>query len=34
MGGGNKLSFADRGTKLPLTLGHEPIGIVQAVGSA
>ena len=34
LGGGNKLSFADRGTKLPLTLGHEPIGTVQAVGSA
>jgi propanol-preferring alcohol dehydrogenase len=34
MGGGNKLKLADRGTQLPLTLGHEPIGTVQAVGSA
>jgi len=34
MGGGNKLMLGERGTKLPLTLGHEPIGTVQAVGSA
>lgn len=34
LGGGNKLNLADRGTQLPLTLGHEPIGTVQAVGSA
>jgi D-arabinose 1-dehydrogenase-like Zn-dependent alcohol dehydrogenase len=32
LGGGNKLKLSDRGTQLPLTLGHEPIGIVQAVG--
>lgn len=34
LGGGNQQRFADRGIKLPLTLGHEPIGVVQAVGSA
>ena len=34
LGGGNKLKLADRGTKLPLTPGHEPIGAVVAVGSA
>ncbi len=34
MGGGNKMKLSDRGTQLPLTLGHEPIGVVQAVGSA
>jgi D-arabinose 1-dehydrogenase-like Zn-dependent alcohol dehydrogenase len=34
MGGGNKLMLGERGTKLPLTPGHEPIGTVQAVGSA
>ncbi len=34
MGGGNKLKLSDRGTQLPLTPGHEPIGVVQAVGSA
>jgi D-arabinose 1-dehydrogenase-like Zn-dependent alcohol dehydrogenase len=33
LGGGNKLKLSDRGTQLPLTLGHEPIGIVQAVGA-
>jgi D-arabinose 1-dehydrogenase-like Zn-dependent alcohol dehydrogenase len=32
LGGGNKLKLAERGTQLPLTLGHEPIGVVQAVG--
>ncbi|MBN8491949.1 MAG: alcohol dehydrogenase catalytic domain-containing protein [Burkholderiales bacterium] len=32
LGGGNKLKLSDRGTQLPLTLGHEPIGVVQAVG--
>ncbi len=32
LGGGNKLKLSDRGTQLPLTLGHEPIGIVHAVG--
>lgn len=34
LGGGNKLKLADRGTTLPLTPGHEPIGTVVAVGSA
>jgi D-arabinose 1-dehydrogenase-like Zn-dependent alcohol dehydrogenase len=33
LGGGNRLRLADRGTQLPLTLGHEPIGTVLAVGS-
>lgn len=33
LGGGNMLKLADRGTKLPLTPGHEPIGVVQAVGA-
>jgi D-arabinose 1-dehydrogenase-like Zn-dependent alcohol dehydrogenase len=32
LGGGHKLKLADRGTQLPLTLGHEPIGVVQAIG--
>jgi D-arabinose 1-dehydrogenase-like Zn-dependent alcohol dehydrogenase len=34
LGGGVKMKLADRGTALPLTLGHEPIGVVQAMGSA
>lgn len=34
LGGGARLNLAERGTQLPLTLGHEPIGTVQAVGSA
>jgi D-arabinose 1-dehydrogenase-like Zn-dependent alcohol dehydrogenase len=34
MGGGRKLSLADRGLKLPVTLGHEPLGVVAAVGEA
>jgi D-arabinose 1-dehydrogenase-like Zn-dependent alcohol dehydrogenase len=34
LGGGMKMKLSDRGTTLPLTLGHEPIGTVQAVGSA
>ena len=33
-GGGRKLSLADRGLKLPVTLGHEPLGVVQSVGDA
>jgi D-arabinose 1-dehydrogenase-like Zn-dependent alcohol dehydrogenase len=33
MGGGNKLRFADRGVKLPLTMGHENVGEVVAVGA-
>lgn len=34
MGGGVKNSLADRGIRLPLILGHEPIGKVAAVGSS
>jgi D-arabinose 1-dehydrogenase-like Zn-dependent alcohol dehydrogenase len=32
LGGGKRLSLADRGMKLPLTLGHENVGEVVAVG--
>jgi len=32
MGGGKKLNLEDRGMKLPLTLGHENVGEVVAVG--
>lgn len=32
LGGGKKLSLADRGFGLPITLGHEPVGVVAAVG--
>mgnify|MGYP003630100930 FL=1 len=32
LGGGQKLSFADRGMKLPLVMGHEPVGMVVAAG--
>ena len=32
LGGGKKMSLADRGMKLPLTLGHENVGEVVAVG--
>lgn len=34
MGGGRKLSLGERGLKLPVTLGHEPLGVVAAVGGA
>lgn len=34
LGGGNKISFGDRGFALPLTPGHEPVGEVTAVGDA
>jgi propanol-preferring alcohol dehydrogenase len=34
MGGGRKLSLAERGLALPLTMGHEPLGVVAAVGGA
>ncbi len=34
MGGGVKSVLADRGVKLPLILGHEPIGVVAAVGTS
>src|SRR6478735_1311496 len=33
LGGGKKMSLADRGMKLPVTLGHENVGEVVAVGS-
>ena len=32
LGGGKRLSLADRGLKLPLTLGHENVGEVVAFG--
>ncbi|MBL28864.1 MAG: alcohol dehydrogenase [Rhodospirillaceae bacterium] len=32
LGGGKWLSLTDRGMKLPLTMGHEPVGEVVAVG--
>lgn len=32
LGGGKKMSLQDRGMKLPLTLGHENVGEVVAVG--
>jgi D-arabinose 1-dehydrogenase-like Zn-dependent alcohol dehydrogenase len=32
LGGGKKMSLADRGMKLPVTLGHENVGEVAAVG--
>ena len=32
LGGGKKLTLADRGIKPPLTLGHEIVGEVAAVG--
>jgi D-arabinose 1-dehydrogenase-like Zn-dependent alcohol dehydrogenase len=32
LGGGKKLTLAERGYGLPITLGHEPVGIVAAVG--
>ena len=32
LGGGKKFSYAERGVPLPLTLGHEPVGKVIAVG--
>jgi len=34
MGGGRKLSLGERGLKLPVTLGHEPLGVVAAVGDS
>ena len=33
LGGGKRLKLADRGVKLPLTMGHENVGEVVAVGS-
>ena len=32
LGGGKKMSLQDRGMKLPVTLGHENVGEVVAVG--
>jgi alcohol dehydrogenase, propanol-preferring len=32
LGGGRRMSLADRGMKLPVTLGHENVGEVVAVG--
>src|ERR1700686_617219 len=32
LGGGKKMSLQDRGMKLPVTLGHENVGEVTAVG--
>ena len=32
LGGGKKMSLADRGMVLPMTLGHENVGEVVAVG--
>jgi D-arabinose 1-dehydrogenase-like Zn-dependent alcohol dehydrogenase len=32
LGGGKRLSLADRGMKLPVTLGHENVGEVAALG--
>ncbi|MEP6632882.1 MAG: alcohol dehydrogenase [Luteimonas sp.] len=34
LGGDRKISFADRGFILPITLGHEPVGVVEAAGEA
>ena len=34
LGAGKKLTLAERGYGLPITLGHEPVGIVAAVGDA
>src|SRR5512142_3030700 len=32
LGGGKRMSLEDRGMKLPVTLGHENVGEVVAVG--
>src|SRR5271167_2710086 len=32
LGGGKRLKLSDRGVKLPLTMGHENVGEVVAVG--
>ena len=32
LGEGNRSMLADRGVELPLTMGHEPIGVVEALG--
>src|SRR5438128_9755262 len=33
IGGGKKLNLTDRGIKLPLTMGHENVGEVMAIGA-
>jgi len=33
MGGGERANYADRGYPLPVTIGHEPLGMVEAIGS-
>lgn len=33
MGGGQRANYADRGYDLPVTIGHEPLGTVDAVGT-
>jgi len=33
MGGGQRANYADRGYSLPVTIGHEPLGVVDAIGS-
>ncbi|MCP5157646.1 MAG: alcohol dehydrogenase catalytic domain-containing protein [Ectothiorhodospiraceae bacterium] len=32
LGGGNRALLEARGVRLPLTMGHEPVGVVEAVG--
>lgn len=32
LGGGKTLSLAERGVRLPLVMGHETVGVVEAVG--
>ncbi len=34
LGGGKKISLGERGVALPVTLGHEPVGVVTAIGEA
>ena len=34
LGGGKKLSLADRGMKLPVTLGHENVGEARRISAA
>ena len=33
MGGGKTITIEERGIKLPLTMGHEPVGEVVALGA-
>ncbi|NYT63650.1 alcohol dehydrogenase catalytic domain-containing protein [Alcaligenaceae bacterium] len=32
LGRGKRLSYKERGLKLPLILGHEPVGVIEAMG--